>query len=259
VKPLDGKVAIVTGASRGIGHAIALRLASDGAGVVLCARDQALLSQAAREIESVGGTACVVAQDLRSQDAGQRVIDAAAAQFGTIDILINNAGATRRGEFESLTEDDWADGFALKLFGAVRLARAAWPYLRERSGSVVNIAGSGGRTPGPQFTIGGSVNAALLSFTKALADIGLRDGVQVNAVNPGPVRTARFETRLAQTAAQHGVSLTEALGIFIREEKVTKVGEPEDIAALVSFILSPHGRLLHGSLIDADGGLTKTI
>ncbi len=96
-------------------------------------------------------------------------------------------------------------------------------------------------------------------FTKALADIGLRDGVQVNAVNPGPVRTARFDTRLAQTAAQHGVGLTEALGIFIREEKVTKVGEPEDIAALVSFILSPHGRLLHGSLIDADGGLTKTI
>jgi NAD(P)-dependent dehydrogenase (short-subunit alcohol dehydrogenase family) len=259
MNPLDGKVAIVTGASRGIGHAIAKRLASDGASVVLCARDRELLNQTAREIESSGRAAFVVAQDLRLPDAGQRVIDSAAARFGAIDILINNAGATRRGEFESLTEDDWTDGFALKLFGAVRLARAAWPYLKQRSGSLINIAGSGGRTPGPQFTIGGSVNAALLSFTKALADIGLRDGVQVNAVNPGPVRTARFEKRLAETAAQNGVSPTEALGIFIREEKIAKVGEPADIAALVSFILSPHGRLLHGSLIDADGGLTKTI
>jgi NAD(P)-dependent dehydrogenase (short-subunit alcohol dehydrogenase family) len=259
MRPLAGKVAVVTGASRGIGHAIALRLASDGASVVLCARDRTLLDQAARKIESVGSAACIVAQDLRFSEAGQRVIDAAAARFGAIDILINNAGATKRGEFESLTEDDWTDGFAVKLFGAVRLARAAWPHLRQRSGSLVNIAGSGGRTPGPQFAIGGSVNAALLSFTKALADVGQRDGVQVNAINPGPVRTARFETRLAQTAAQHSVNREEALGIFMREEKVTKVGEPEDIAALVSFILSPPGRLLHGSLIDADGGLTKTI
>ena len=123
----------------------------------------------------------------------------------------------------------------------------------------MNIAGSGGRTPGAQFTIGGSVNAALLSFTKALADIGLRDGVQVNCVNPGPVKTARFDKRLAQTAAEHGVDLAAALEIFVREEKITQVGEPEDIAALVAFILSPHGRLLHGSLIDADGGLTKTV
>jgi len=103
------------------------------------------------------------------------------------------------------------------------------------------------------------VNAALLSFTKALADIGLKDGVQVNAINPGPVRTARLEKRLAQTAAEHGVDLDAALGIFIREEKVMKVGDPEDIAGLVAFVLSPHGRLLHGSLIDADGGLTKTM
>ena len=103
------------------------------------------------------------------------------------------------------------------------------------------------------------MNAALLSFTKALADLGLRDGVQVNAINPGPVRTARFEARLRQTAAEHGVDLEAALEIFMREEKVSKIGEPADIAALISFILSPHGRLLHGSLIDADGGLTKTV
>jgi NAD(P)-dependent dehydrogenase (short-subunit alcohol dehydrogenase family) len=250
------KTAVVTGASRGIGKAIAVRLASDGANLVLCGRDVGLLEQTAGQIE---GKARVVAGDLRLPETASRVIGAALDAYGGIDILVNNAGATKRGDFESLTEEDWQDGYALKLFGAVRLARGAWPYLKARSGSLVNIAGSGGRTPGAQFTIGGSVNAALLSFTKALADLGLRDGVQVNAVNPGPVRTARFEKRLAATAEEHGVDLSAALQIFIREEKVTRVGEPEDIAALVAFIVSPHGRLLHGSLIDADGGLTKTI
>jgi 3-oxoacyl-[acyl-carrier protein] reductase len=151
------------------------------------------------------------------------------------------------------------DGYALKMFGAVRVTRAAWPHLKANRGAVVNISGSGGRTPGPQFTIGGSVNAALLSLTKALADLGVADGVQVNAINPGPVRTARLEKRLAQTASDHGVGADEALQIFLREERITQIGEPEDIAGLVAFLLSKNGRYLHGSLIDADGGSTKTI
>jgi 3-oxoacyl-[acyl-carrier protein] reductase len=124
---------------------------------------------------------------------------------------------------------------------------------------VVNIAGSGGRTPGAQFAIGGSVNAALLSFTKALAETGLRDGVQVNCVNPGPVRTARLETRLARIAADKGFAREQALEAFLAAEKITRVAEPEEIAALVAFIVGTNGRSLHGSLIDIDGGSTKTI
>ncbi len=253
------KTAIITGSNRGIGRAIALRLAADGANVVLCARDQALLDSTAAEIQAAGGRAHAVSLDLRLPESASTLVQSALDAFGRLDIVVNNAGATKRGDFETLSDDDWADGYALKLFGAVRVTRAAWPHLRASTGAVVNIAGSGGRTPGPQFTIGGSVNAALLSLTKALADLGLRDGVQVNAVNPGPVRTARFEKRLAQTAADHGVGTAEALEIFLREEKITKVGDPEDIAELVAFILSPHGRLLHGSIIDADGGATKTL
>lgn len=103
------------------------------------------------------------------------------------------------------------------------------------------------------------MNAALLSFTKALADLGLRDNVQVNAINPGPVRTARFDKRLAALAAERNVDATEAFAIFLREEKIMKVGEPEDVAGLVAFILSKEGRYLHGSLIDMDGGATKTL
>ena len=254
---MNTRTAIVTGASRGIGNAIALRLAADGANVVLCGRDVKLLEETAQKIG--GARAHIVAGDLRLPESAARVVDEALGAFGGIDILVNNAGATKRGDFESLTEEDWQDGYALKLFGAVRMARLAWPHLKTRAGSLVNIAGSGGRTPGAEFAIGGSVNAALLSFTKALADLGLRHGVRVNCINPGPVRTARLEKRLAQTAQEHGVDMAGAITIFLRNEKITRIGEPQDIAALVAFIVSPAGRLLHGSLIDADGGLTKTI
>lgn len=254
------KTAIVTGASRGIGRAIALRLGAQGMKVVVCARDRELLEALAEEIGAREiGEAEVVALDLRLPESPVLVVEAAVKAFGGVDILVNNAGATKRGDFEALTDADWMDGYALKLFGAVRMTRAAWPYLKAWAGSLVNIAGSGGRTPGAEFTIGGSVNAALLSFTKAMADVGLRDGVQVNAINPGPVRTARLKTRLAKLAAEREVDAAAALEIFLQEEKIVRVGEPEDIAAMVAFVLSEPGRLLHGSLIDMDGGLTKTM
>jgi 3-oxoacyl-[acyl-carrier protein] reductase len=147
----------------------------------------------------------------------------------------------------------------LKFFGAVRLTRAAWPHLKTTSGSLVNISGIGGRTPGPSFTIGGSVNAALLSFTKAMADAGVRDGVQVNAINPGVIRTDRFQAWLANFAKEHGIDDASAETKWVRHERVTRIGEPEDVAALVAFIVSPAGRFLQGALIDQDGGATKTI
>jgi len=117
----------------------------------------------------------------------------------------------------------------------------------------------GGRMPGPQFAIGGSVNAALLSFTKAMADIGIRDGVQVNAINPGNIRTARFQVRLEETAAQQGIDVAAAERNIVESAKTTRIGEPEDIAALVAFAVSPEGRFLQGALIDMDGGATKVI
>lgn len=240
------KTAIVTGSNRGIGRAIAVRLAQDGMNVVLCARDEKLLIETA---EAIGPKALAISVDLRLPDSAARVVDAAAGKFGTVDVLVNNAGATKRGDFEALTDEDFIDGFALKFFGAVRMTRAAWPMLRKQSGSIVNIVGSGGRTPGALFSIGGSVNAAVLSFTKAMSEKGILEGVQVNAINPGPVRTARL-------AAQLSSSPEEA---FLKEHRIARIGEPEDIAALVAYILSPHGRLLQGALIDADGGQTKTI
>jgi 3-oxoacyl-[acyl-carrier protein] reductase len=240
------KTAIITGSNRGIGRAIALRLAEDGMNVVLCARDEESLEATAK---TIGQNTLTVPVDLRLPDSAAKVVEAAVARFGAVDVLVNNAGATKRGDFEALSDEDFIDGFALKFFGAVRMTRAAWPHLRKQSGAIVNIVGAGGRTPGSQFSIGGSVNAAVLSFTKAMSEKGIEDGVQVNAVNPGPVRTARLRAQLKGT---------DEAG-FLKQNKIARIGEPEDIAALVAFILSPHGRLLQGALIDADGGLTKTI
>jgi len=256
---LTGKTAIVTGGNRGIGRAIATRLARDGAQVVICARDQAALKETVEEIGAAGGTATAVALDLRHPDAGGRLVRAALDAYAGIHIVVNNAGATKRGEWEALSDDDWTDGFALKFFGAVRLTRAAWPHLKRSGGSVVTIAGIGGRTPGAQFAVGGSVNAALLSFTKALADVGIRDGVQVNAINPGAIRTERLAKRLEAVSALKGVDINSAAVHFVREAQIVRLGLPEDVAGLVAFVIGPEGRFLQGSLIDLDGGQTKTL
>jgi NAD(P)-dependent dehydrogenase (short-subunit alcohol dehydrogenase family) len=256
---LTNKVAIVTGASRGIGRAIATTLARNGAKLVLAARDTQKLGEVLAKIREFGHEGMAYPCDLREIDAPQRLVEAAVAQFGAIDIVVNNAGATRRGGFLTLGEEDWQDSFALKFFGAVRLVRAAWPYLKTGAGSIVNIAGVGGRTPGAEFAIGGSVNAALLSFTKAIAELGVEDGIQINAINPGFVRTDRLLKRLESSASGLGVTIAEAEQVMVREAKVSRLGEPEDVAHLVTFVVSPEGRFLHGALIDIDGGQTKTI
>jgi NAD(P)-dependent dehydrogenase (short-subunit alcohol dehydrogenase family) len=258
-QPLSNKVAIVTGASRGIGRAIALKLAEDGAAVMLAARNAELLKGVRAEIESKGGRAAWLSLDLRKPEAPVLLVEKTIEVLGGIDIVVNNAGATKRGDFLTLSEEDWMDGFALKFFGAVGLLRAAWSALKERKGSVVNIAGVGGRTPGTQFTIGGSVNAAMLSFTKAMADMGVADGVQVNAINPGAVRTARLVTRLRTLSKERGISVAEAEAQMVVDSGITKIGEPEDVANLVAYMVSPQNRYLHGALIDLDGGTTKTM
>ena len=260
VKPLEGKIAIVTGASRGIGRAIALRLAHDGARLVLASRTAADLDKVASQIQSNGGAARVVPGDLRDPAVPGAVVKAAVDAHGAIDIVVNNAGATKRGDFFELTDADWADGFALKFFAMVRVTRAAWPHLKARRGSLLNIIGSGGRTPGAEFTIGGSVNGACLSFTKAVADLGIRDGVQVNAVNPGRVRTDRFQAWLAADAAEyHSGDQEAAVREIVRKSRIVRLGEPEDVANLVAFMVSQESRYMHGSMVDMDGGDTKTI
>src|SRR5262245_42652242 len=189
---LAGKVGIVTGASRGIGRAIAQTLSDEGMRLTIVARSLAQLEELSA---SLAREILVQPVDLRDPESPAIVIGATMERFGQLDLLVNNAGATKRGDFFSLTDDDWIDGFALKFYGAMRLSRAAWPYLQASGGSIINIAGIGGRTGSADFTIGGAVNSALLNLTQALADRGVIDGVRVNESHPGPVVTERLKLR----------------------------------------------------------------
>jgi 3-oxoacyl-[acyl-carrier protein] reductase len=197
--------------------------------------------------------------DLAQTDAADALVEAASTRFGRIDVVVNNAGATPRGDFLAFDDTAWADGFALKFFGAMRLCRAAWPHLVASQGGIVNIAGIGGRTGNAEFTIGGSVNAALLNLTKALADRGVRDGVRVNAVNPSGIATERTQVRIDRLAAERGVTPTEAANELARELRVARFGTPEEIAAVVAFLASDAAGYMQGAIVDVDGGQTRTL
>jgi 3-oxoacyl-[acyl-carrier protein] reductase len=253
---LSGGVAIVTGASRGIGRAIAETLAAEGMTITAAARSKDQLDDLAKSIR----TDCLVQPvDLRKPEAASAVVDATVKRFGRIDLLVNNAGATKRGDFFELTDADWDDGFSLKFFGAMRLCRAAWTHLQATRGTIVNIIGVGGRTGSADFMIGGSVNAAFRLFTKALADRGVKDGVRVNAINPGYIKTERLEVRLKSFAAEHGVDVARAEVELAKASGVARFGEPAEIAAAVAFLASARCGFCHAALLDVDGGQTRTL
>ncbi len=253
---LSGKVAIVTGASRGIGRAVAERLAAEGMQLVLVARSQSLLEDLARMLP----TDCLVqAVDLSKPAVPAAVVVAALERFYRIDALINNAGATKRGDFFALSDADWADGFALKFFGAMRCVRAAWPELKANQGNIVNIVGVGGRTASAEFTIGGTVNAAMLNLTKALADRGVKDGVRVNAINPGSIATERLLARVQSIASRDGIDSIAAAQRMSEKLGVARFGRPEEIANAVAFLISAQAGYCQGAILDIDGGQTRTL
>ena len=256
---LNGKCAIVTGASRGIGAAIAADLVRNGMDVLLVARNASAMQTLAESLASTDRRVLVHAADLTHAEAATQTVQRAMAELGALDLLVNSAGDTKRGDFFALTEQDWAGGFGLKFYSAVRLCRAAWPHLKARQGSVVNIVGIGSRTPSADFTIGGAVNSALVNFTKALADIGLRDGVRVNAVNPGWIATERLNVKIEQISSETGLSREAAREELRRSSGIQRIGEPEDIANLVTFLASDQARYICGATLDVDGGATRGI
>jgi 3-oxoacyl-[acyl-carrier protein] reductase len=257
---ISGKAAIVTGASQGLGRAIALELAREGVKTLLVARNAEKLSELVAEITGQYQVQAVAKPaDLSQLAAAADCVAAAVRAFGGIDILVNCAGATKRGDFFQLTDADWEDGYALKFHGCVRMSRAAWPHIEAARGIIINIAGIGSRTPSEDFTIGGSVNSALLNFTKALADLGRQRGVRVNAINPGHILSERMEHRVKTAMDKTGQPREAVLEMFRRDLRVERFGEPAEIGRLVAFLASPASDYIQGATIDIDGGATKGI
>jgi len=172
---------------------------------------------------------------------------------------VNNAGRTRAGQFQELSDELFLDGFALKYFACVRLSRLFWPLLKTAQGHIVNVVGGAARTPEPEFLIGSSVNAAVAAFTKALADLGKTDGVQVNCIHPSYVDTERFARRVKADMARTGESEADVREWHRKDIGIIRLGTTDDVAGLVAFMVSPRGRWLHGATIDLDGGEIRTV
>jgi 3-oxoacyl-[acyl-carrier protein] reductase len=253
----SNRVAIVTGASRGIGRATALRLAKDFGRIVLVARSADLLKQTAADVRAAGAESIELDLDLREPAAAKTAVDQTLAKFRRIDAVVNIAGAVPQVDVLEMTDAQWDDGFALKLHGARRLAIHAWEALKAAKGSVIFTSGNSAQAPKSGFAAVATVNAAIVAMAKAFADRGVTDGVQVNSVLPGPVMTDRRRSYMEKYAPAHGMTVAEALEKFPSEAGITRYGKPEDIAELMAFVLSPAGRWLVGSTLRMAGGDVK--
>ena len=252
-------VAIVTGASQGIGRATAIRLAADFKSVVLVARNEEALKETAEAVKSAGANPLVLALDLRKPDAAKSLVAKTLERFNQIDALVNLAGAVPQIDLLEMTDEQWDDGMALKLHGARRITIHAWEALKKSKGSVIFTSGNSALAPKSAFAAVATINAAVVAMAKAFAERGVKDGVQVNSVLPGPVFTNRRRTYMEKYAPLHNMTLEEALDKFPSEAGITRYGQPEDIANLMAFIVSPAGKWMTGSAIRMDGGEIKTI
>ena len=253
----QGKVVVITGGSRGIGREIAVDFAKAGAQTVIVSSSETNLASASKTVAAAGGPAPVaIAVNLKTLDGCQQVLKHVEDKFKRCDILVNSAGATKAGNFVDLPDDAWMDGYALKFFGCVRMCRLFWPLLKTAQGHVVNIIGGAARTPGADFTIGGSVNAAMGNFSKSLSQLGKRDGVNVNAIHPGATDTERFGELLDQRSRASGKSIDDLRKEATAKDGIRRIGKPEDISALTLFLCTERARHIQGTAIAVDGGST---
>src|SRR5271154_2460899 len=252
-------VAVVTGASQGIGRASALRLARDFSAIVLVARDKGNLDTAASEITSLGTQATIFAIDLRTPQSAETVIKGTLERFGRIDALLNIAGAVPQIDLFEMTDAQWDDGMALKFHGARRLTMQAWEALKSAQGSVVFMSGNAALDPKPGNAAVAAINAAINALAKAFAEQGIKDGVQVNSVSPGAVMTGRRQAFFEKWAPAHNLTVEEAIKKFPEQASITRFGKPEEVADLMAYLVSPAAKWMTGSSVRMDGGEIKSI
>jgi 3-oxoacyl-[acyl-carrier protein] reductase len=258
---IKGQVAIVTGASKGIGQAIAEAFAAEGVNLALCARHQALLDTVAASIHHQTDVQVLpVAADLSTLTGVQTLVQETLQHFGRVDILVNNAGAIRPGSILAKPDADWQEDWSLKVFGYIRLVREVFPIMQSRGGGrIVNIIGSAGRQPNAGYIAGGGANAALMNMTKALSDEGAPHRILVNAINPGPIRTERWDSMMAGMAAERGQTPQEVEASWLRDNPLKRPGEPHEVAGLAVFLASEPASYINGVVITVDGGATRCV
>ena len=252
-------IAVVTGASSGIGYATALRLARDFQAVVLVARSRAGLEKAAEAIRSSGSEPTVVDIDLSLPAAAGAVVQYTLDKHGRIDALLNLAGAVPAMDLFEMTDAQWNAGAELKLHGARRLTIAAWEALKSSKGSVVLMSGVTAQVPTASAAAVAVINAAISALAKAFADRGIPDGVQVNSVLPGAVMTDRRLAMIEKSAASGSMTIAEAMQKLLVRSGITRYGQPEEIAELMAFLVSPAARWMTGATLRMDGGEVKTV
>jgi 3-oxoacyl-[acyl-carrier protein] reductase len=255
----NGSVAIVTGASQGIGRATAVRLARDFSVVVLAARNEDELQKTAAAVTAAGAEPQICVLDLRDPQSAETLVSSTLDRFGRIDALLNIAGAVPQIDLFEMTDAQWEDGLALKLHGARRITVQAWNALKTSNGSVVLISGSAALDPKPGFAAVAAVNAAIIALAKAFAEQGIKDGVQVNSVVPGAVMTGRRESFFKKWAPAHNMTVDQAVQKFPEEVGIARFGKPEEIADLMAYLVSPAAKWMTGASVRMDGGEIKGI
>ncbi|WP_281689755.1 SDR family oxidoreductase [Pseudonocardia thermophila] len=254
---LTGKLAVVTGGSRGLGKAIVRELLAEGAAVAICSRTADELAAAEAELAALGRVFAQVA-DVTDPGDVQRFVDAAAAALGGIDILVNNAGAARPGRFATLTDEDWHIDLDTKLFSVIRCTRAAVPHMRARGGGrIVNIGAVQGRAPDARFFTTSTIRAAGNSLTKVLAQELAADGILVTGVNIGLVTTPQWTNIRDRTMP--GASMAEFTARITADVPLGRFGTPEEVSGVVAFLASARASYLTGTDIDVAGGMGRFV
>ncbi len=247
---LKGKVAIVTGGSRGLGRAAALALAGEGAHVVVCARGEEALQAAAAELQAAaapGARVLAVAADLSGEAGVTKVVDAASSTFGRLDVLVNNIGLARGADLEATTDADWQEAFDQTLFPAIRMSRHAAPLLRKQGGAIVIVSSIFGRESGGRMTYN-AVKAAEISLTKSLAQQLAKDQIRVVSVAPGSILFEGGSWWKRQQADPDGIAK------FIKAElPFGRFGKPEEVGNAIAFLASPKASWISGTTVVVDG------
>ena len=256
-----GRVAFITGANRGIGEGIAKAFAHEGIRVALFGRNLEQCTEVRNEIRKYprAEAECFMI-DFKEPESIPPAVDRAIENFGSVDILVNCAGGAKRGHFQDIADADWEECFSVKPLGLIRMTRAVLPHIiKSDQARIINLAGVRGREPAPFSAVAGPINAGTNSLTKIMAHELGKDGVTVNAINPGSTNTRRWQNLIEVIVREEGLSREQAEAKLVEEIPIGRVVEVEDITSLALFLASKHAKAITGTAINVDGGRSRSI